>query len=125
MKFSRLLLRLYPAEFRDEYGPEMDELLTARAKREPAFQLVKDLVIDVLRTAPKEHLSMWHKDIKHSLRALRNAPAFTAVAVLSLALGLGANSAIYTLAYALHHRHIPGPAPSGLLILTGTRTAAQ
>ena len=80
MKFSRLLLRLYPAEFRAEYGPEMDELLTARAKREPAFQLVKDLVIDVLRTAPKEHLSMWHKDIKHSLRALRNAPAFTAVA---------------------------------------------
>ncbi len=121
----KILLRLYPAEFRAEYGPEMDELLTARAKREPACQLVKDLVIDVLRTAAKEHLSMWHKDIKHSLRALRNAPAFTAVAVLSLALGLGANSAIFSLAYALLLRPLPVPDPSGLLILQGTRTAEQ
>lgn len=121
----KALLRLYPEEFRAEFGPEMDELIDRRAQREPASTLVKDLLLDTLRTAPKEHLTMWHKDVKHSLRALKSAPAFTAVAILSLALGLGANSAIYSLAYALLLRPLPVPDPSRLLILQDTRTAEQ
>jgi predicted permease len=53
-------------------------------------------------------------DIRYSLRALRAQPAFIAVAVLSLALAIGANSAVFSLADAMLLRPLPVPNPSAL-----------
>ena len=53
-------------------------------------------------------------DIRYSLRALRSQPAFVAVAVLSLALAIGANSAVFSLADAMLLRPLPVPNPSAL-----------
>src|SRR5216117_3643859 len=41
------------------------------------------------------------RDTRHSLRRLRMTPAFTATTVLTLALGIGATTSIFTLAYAV------------------------
>jgi len=54
-------------------------------------------------------------DLRYSLRALRSQPAFAAVAVFSLALAIGANSAIFSFADALLLRPLAVPDPSGLL----------
>jgi macrolide transport system ATP-binding/permease protein len=53
---------------------------------------------------------MW-QDFGYAVRTLRKTPGFTAVAVLSLALGIGANSAIFSLANGLIFRplHVPNP----------------
>lgn len=59
-------------------------------------------------------------DIRYSLRALRNQPAFFAVAVLSLALAIGANSAMFSLADALLLRPLHVPNPSGLFDVANT-----
>ena len=57
-------------------------------------------------------------DIRYAARALRRSPAFTAVAVASLALGIGANTAIFTLIDALVLRTLPVPHPEELVEVT-------
>jgi len=55
------------------------------------------------------------RDLRFAARQLRQQPMFTAAAVLSLALGIGANSAIFQLLNALTLRPIPVPAPHELV----------
>jgi putative ABC transport system permease protein len=56
-------------------------------------------------------------DLRYSLRTLRNAPAFTAVAILSLALGIGANTAIFTIINAVMLKTLPIAEPERLVLL--------
>jgi putative ABC transport system permease protein len=58
-------------------------------------------------------------DVRFALRQLRRAPGFTAVAVLTLALGIGANSAIFALADATFLRQLPYPYPADRLVMIG------
>ena len=57
------------------------------------------------------------RDLQYSLRTLRKSPLFTSVAVLSLALGIGANVAIFTLVNQLILQMLPVPHPEQLILL--------
>ena len=58
------------------------------------------------------------RDFRHALRLLRSDPVFTAVAVVSLALGIGATSAIFSLADILILRPLPIPNPGAVMTVT-------
>src|SRR5580658_11084058 len=64
-------------------------------------------------------MAAFFQDLRYSLRTLRKAPLFTAVAVLSLALGIGANSAIFSLINQLLLQPLPVRNPEQLVMLAG------
>ncbi len=57
---------------------------------------------------------MW-SDFRFALRTLRRSPGFTAIAVISLALGIGANTAIFSLLYQVAMRALPVRDPGALV----------
>jgi predicted permease len=111
-------------ELRAYLEASIDEKVRAGMARQDAIRAarvecgsldaVKDHTRDVGWEAGLE--SLW-RDVRYAVRTLRKSPAFTAVAVLTLALGIGANTAIYGVINAVMLRPLPVDRPHDLIAL--------
>lgn len=82
---------------------------------------VKEACRDMRTLRPVEHVL---QDLRFGARLLARGPGFTAVAVLSLALGIGASSALVSLLNAIVLRHLPVADPQALFIAQATEPDA-
>lgn len=65
------------------------------------------------------------RDMRYAFRMLRKAPGFTVVALVTLAVGIGVNTAVFTVVNALLLRPLPFPDPGGLATVTTVSTSAR
>ena len=137
--YYTLPVRLRSLFRRDSVEQELDDELQFHLDRHAEMQIAKGLPPEEARrealraigglTQRKEEcrdmrktrpLEIVWRDVRYGLRALKSSPLFTLVAILSLALGIGANTAIFTLMYAILWKPLPVRDPGQLVQLMRT-----
>src|SRR5690242_2313982 len=96
------------------HGMTRDEALLAAKRQFGGVTQIKEVLRERSSLAFVE--SLWG-DARYALRQMRKSPVFTATAVLTLALGIGANTAIYSFMESILLRSLPVADPESLVVL--------
>src|SRR5215471_9955558 len=112
------------AELREEMRTHIE--MRASAKGDPAgarrqFGNMTLLIEDSRAAWGWPRLESWVRDLRFALRVLARKPAFTATVVLTLALGIGASSTIFSLIDTVLLRALPYPHPEQLVAVQETK----
>jgi putative ABC transport system permease protein len=121
MRIYRALLHLYPASFRAEYGDEMCAILARRRRDASGPWSVTALWVaaffEILLNAAAVHWDVLRQDLRYTARTLARTPGFALTAILVVALGVGANTAAFSVTDFVLIRPLPFAEPERLVKL--------
>ena len=127
-RFYRALLRLLPFEFRAEFGRDMEQTfsdeqedLLARRNRPQVYRFWLRTLADFARTAPREQWDILRQDVRSGARVLARSPGFAITAVLTLALGIGGSTSIFSVVYGVVLRPLAFPQSERVVHVGWTR----
>jgi hypothetical protein len=120
-KLYRLLLKLYPARFREEYGTPLEQQFSDEIREaDGAFarfavwiRTLRDLAISI----PLELARELRQDLRYSVRIYSRRPGVTILAVSAMALAIGATTGVFSVVNALLLRSLPFHAPERMVQL--------
>ncbi len=112
-RIYRRLAQAFPHEFKLAYGTEVTQLgedvVEDIAKRHGAAGLIR-LIVDIAIRVPLEYLSEMRGDMRYGLRALIKSPGFALVGIISMGLGIGLTTYVYSSKWQVITRDLPAAA---------------
>ena len=142
MSVFKLLLLLFPRDMRDDFGAGMQELYRHHRRRARGFGVARLWVVVVadavrhglgarfdyrrprtIRSNKRVLMDLFSHDVRYALRLLLKQPAVTATMLATLALGIGANTAVFSVVHAVLLRNLPYPQPEQLVVVHEKRPA--
>jgi len=116
----RRLARAFPHEFKVEYGADVlqagEDAIPDIAKRHGAMGLVR-LLADIAVRVPVEYASEMRRDLRYAVRGLLKSPGFALVGIISMGLGIGLTTNVYSSKWTTLFREMPGAANAKRLVM--------
>ena len=116
----RRLAQAFPHEFKLAYGDEMlqagEDAIGEIAKRHGAAGLAR-LIADLLVRLPIEYMNEMGRDMRYAVRALAKSPGYAFVGIVSMGLGIGLTTNLYSSGWALLARPLAGVQDAGRLVV--------
>jgi len=146
--FYQLLLRLCPPDLRREFGDQMESIFQQSLQRARGLDKARvwaGAAVDVIRHGIGARRDAWRRyrttsayveyrtggwwmdtlryDLRHAIRAMGRQPVTSAIVVLTLALAIGANTAVFSAVHTVLIRPLPYPEPASLVMVWEKREA--
>src|SRR5882672_411566 len=119
-RIYRRLAQAFPHEFKLAYGPEVmqlgEDVVQEIDKRHGAVALIR-LIADIAIRLPLEYLREMRGDMRYAMRALRKSPGIALVGIISMGLGIGLTTNVYSSKWALLFRELPAAANAKRLVM--------